>query len=101
MAVTKVAGHGTQMDKFTIDEAFSLDDETGKPILDGMAPTMNTRLHFTGVQPRSITSTEGTADSTFLNGLLDSSVPGTCPHAHAGSISASPTTPTPRTSRRS
>lgn len=29
LAVTKVAGHGTQMDKFTIDEAFSLDDETG------------------------------------------------------------------------
>lgn len=53
LAVTKVAGHGTQMDKFTIDEAFSLDDETGKLILDGMAPTMNTRLHFTGVQPRS------------------------------------------------
>lgn len=72
LAVTKVAGHGTQMDKFTIDEAFSLDDETGKMILDGMAPTMNTRLHFTGVQPQIwITSTEGTADSTFLNGLLD------------------------------
>lgn len=36
LAVTKVAGHGTQMDKFTIDEAFSLDDETGKLILNGL-----------------------------------------------------------------
>lgn len=80
LAVTKVAGHGTQMDKFTIDEAFSLDDETGKLILDGMAPTMNTRLHFTGVQPQIwITSTEGTADSTFLNGLLDSFRAGNVP----------------------
>lgn len=45
-----------------------------------MAPTMNTRLHFTGVQPQIwITSTEGTADSTFLNGLLDSFRAGNVP----------------------
>ena len=29
LAVTKVAGHGVQMDKFTLDEAFSLTEEAG------------------------------------------------------------------------
>ena len=72
LAVTKVAGHGVQMDKFTLDEAFSLTEEAGYMILDGLGPTMNTRLRFTGVQPQMwITSTEGTAASTFFNTLLD------------------------------
>lgn len=72
LAVTKVAGHGVQMDKFTLDEAFSLTKEAGYMILDGLGPTMNTRLRFTGVQPQMwITSTEGTAASTFFNTLLD------------------------------
>lgn len=52
LAVTKVAGHGVQMDKFTLDEAFSLTEEAGYMILDGLGPTMNTRLRFTGVQPQ-------------------------------------------------
>ena len=72
LAVTKVAGHGVQMDKFTLDEAFSLSEESGYTILDGLGPTMNTRLRFTGVQPQMwITSTEGTSESTFFNRLLD------------------------------
>ncbi|WEV47698.1 hypothetical protein OZX62_01595 [Bifidobacterium sp. ESL0690] len=72
-SVTKVAGHGVQGDKITLDEAFSLSEETGKTILDGFLPTMATRLKATGVQPQVwITSTEGTSDSTFFNKRLDS-----------------------------
>ncbi|MEI3463735.1 MAG: hypothetical protein V8Q46_02370 [Bifidobacterium angulatum] len=79
-SVTKVAGHGVQGDKITLDEAFSLSEETGNTILDGFMPTMATRLKATGVQPQIwITSTEGTADSTFLNGLLDSFRAGNVP----------------------
>lgn len=71
-SVTKVAGHGVQGDKITLDEAFSLSEETGNTILDGFMPTMATRLKATGVQPQLwITSTEGTADSTFFNRKLD------------------------------
>lgn len=72
LAITKVAGHGTQMDKFTLDEAFSLTKDVGNTILDGLTPTMNTRAKLTGVQPQMwITSTEGTAESTFFNDRLD------------------------------
>lgn len=71
-SVTKVAGHGVQGDKITLDEAFSLSEETGNTILDGFVPTMATRLQATGVQPQLwITSTEGTAESTFFNKKLD------------------------------
>lgn len=71
-SVTKVAGHGVQGDKITLDEAFSLSEETGNTILDGFMPTMATRLKATGVQPQLwITSTEGTAESTFFNQRLD------------------------------
>lgn len=71
-SVTKVAGHGVQGDKITLDEAFSLSEETGNTILDGFMPTMATRLKATGVQPQLwITSTEGTAESTFFNRRLD------------------------------
>ena len=42
-SVTKVAGHGVQGDKITLDEAFSLSEETGNTILDGFMPTMATR----------------------------------------------------------
>lgn len=72
MAMTKVAGHGKQLDKMTIDEAFSLTKEQGDTILDAVVPTMNTRLKRTGVNAQLwITSTEGTADSTFFNDVLD------------------------------
>ena len=71
-SVTKVAGHGVQGDKITLDEAFSLSEETGNTILDGFMPTMATRFKATGVQPQLwITSTEGTAESTFFNRRLD------------------------------
>lgn len=71
-SVTKVAGHGVQGDKITLDEAFSLSKETGDTILDGFLPTTATRLKATGVQPQIwITSTEGTAESTFFNHKLD------------------------------
>lgn len=73
MSVTKVAGHGVQGDKITLDEAFSLSAENGQAILDGFLPTMATRLKKTGVRPQLwITSTEGTAESVFFNSWLDS-----------------------------
>lgn len=72
MAMTKIAGHGKQFDKVTIDEAFSLTQEAGDTIMDAIVPTMNTRLKRTGVTAqRWITSTEGTAESTYFNTLLD------------------------------
>lgn len=72
MAMTKVAGHGKQMDLVTIDEAFSLTLEQGNSIMDAIVPTMNTRLKATGVTAqRWITSTEGTSESTYFNTLLD------------------------------
>lgn len=72
MAMTKIAGHGKQLDKITLDEAFSLSDEAGKNIIDALVPTMNTRFKRTGVMPQIwITSTEGTSDSTFFNEQLD------------------------------
>ena len=49
-SVTKVSGHGVQGDKVTLDEAFSLSEETGNMILDGFVPTMATRLQATGEQ---------------------------------------------------
>lgn len=73
MAMTKVAGHGKQMDLITIDEAFSLTKEAGDTINDAILPTMNTRLKHTGVTAqRWTTSTEGTSESTYFNDLLDS-----------------------------
>lgn len=72
MAMTKVAGHGKQFDKVTIDEAFSLTKEAGDTIMDAIVPTMNTRLKRTGITAqRWITSTEGTSESTYFNDLLD------------------------------
>lgn len=72
MAVTKVAGHGVQGDKITLDEAFSLSADKGKAILDGFLPTTATRFKATGVQPQLwIASTEGTAESTFFNPRID------------------------------
>lgn len=71
-SITKVAGHGVQGDRVTLDEAFSLSLETGNTILDGFIPTTTTRLKATGVLPQLwITSTEGTAESTFFNKRLD------------------------------
>lgn len=80
-SVTKVAGHGVQGDKVTLDEAFSLSLETGNTIVDGFLPTTATRLHATGVQPQLwITSTEGTAESTFFNKRVDDCRAGNIPH---------------------
>ena len=70
MAMTKIAGHGKQFDKVTIDEAFSLTKDAGDTIMDAIVPTMNTRLKRTGITAqRWITSTEGTAESTYFNTL--------------------------------
>lgn len=72
MAMTKVAGHGKQMDLITIDEAFSLTKEAGDTINDAILPTMNTRLKRTGITAqRWTTSTEGDSTSTYFNDLLD------------------------------
>ena len=80
MAMTKVAGHGKQMDLITIDEAFSLTKEAGDTINDAILPTMNTRLKHTGVTAqRWTTSTEGTSESTYFNDLLDSLRAGAVP----------------------
>lgn len=84
MSVTKVAGHGVQGDLICLDEAFSFSAETGKSILDAFLPTTATRLKSTGIQPQVwITSTEGTADSTFFNPLLDQLRAGDIPPHHA------------------
>lgn len=80
MAMTKVAGHGRQLDKVTIDEAFSLSAEDGATIDDAILPTMTTRLKATGIQPqRWITSTEGTAESEYFNTLIDALRDGKAP----------------------
>lgn len=80
MAMTKIAGHGKQFDKVTIDEAFSLTKTAGDTIMDAIVPTMNTRLKRTGITAqRWITSTEGTAESTYFNALLDGLRAGDCP----------------------
>lgn len=72
MSVTKVSGHGVQGDMITMDEAFSLSMETGNAIVDGFLPTTATRMKATRVRPQLwITSTEGTAESTFFNARLD------------------------------
>lgn len=72
MSVTKVAGHGAQGDKITMDEAFSLSLETGNAIIGGFLPTTATRFKATCVRPQLwICSTEGTQESVFFNEHLD------------------------------
>lgn len=79
MSVTKVAGHGVQGDLICLDEAFSFTAATGKAVLDAFLPTTATRLKTTAIQPQVwITSTEGDADSTFFNPILDACRRGKC-----------------------
>ena len=81
----------------TLDEAFSLSEETGNMILDGFVPTMATRLQATGVQPQLwITSTEGTADSTFSTGNLTNAERATSRGVPVGLTSGCRPTLTPR-----
>ncbi len=84
IAMTKVAGHGKQFDKITLDEAFTLTKEQGDTITDAILPTMNTRQKMTGITPqRWITSTEGNSESTWFNPLLDGLRAGNVPERTA------------------
>lgn len=68
---TDSAGHGFQGDLITIDEAWAFDEKTGRALLQAFVPTTITRLQLMGQQPQLvIMSTEGTADSSFLNPML-------------------------------
>lgn len=65
------SGHGFQGDLITLDEAWAFSEKTGKALLQAFIPTMITRLQLMGQQPQlCIMSTEGTADSSFLNPML-------------------------------
>lgn len=65
------SGHGFQGDLITLDEAWAFNDKTGKALLQAFIPTTITRLQLMGQQPQlCIMSTEGTADSSFLNPML-------------------------------
>lgn len=69
---TDSGGHGFQGDSLTLDECWALPADKAKSILDGFLPTTTTRMKLTGVRPRTtFCSTEGTAESTFFNPMLD------------------------------
>lgn len=64
--------HSQQSDKNTIDEAWSFTAVHGAALLQAITPTTTTRRKATGQRPQLwIMSTEGSAESTWLNDLLD------------------------------
>ncbi|MBW3083800.1 hypothetical protein [Bifidobacterium phasiani] len=81
---TDSSGHGFQGDRITLDEAWAFNAQQGGALLQAFVPTTITRLQLTGQQPQLwIMSTEGTADSTFLNPLLSECRRGQCPDSWA------------------
>ncbi|OZG62683.1 hypothetical protein BLEM_0600 [Bifidobacterium lemurum] len=81
---TDSAGHGFQGDMITLDEAWAFDAKTGQALLQAFVPTTITRLQLMGQQPQLvIMSTEGTADSTFLNPMLTECRRGLAPKSWA------------------
>ena len=63
--------HSKQSDRNTVDEAWFFSDQQGQQLLQAITPTTATRKMVTGIRPQLwIFSTEGTVDSTWLNGLL-------------------------------
>lgn len=68
---TDNSGHGFQGDRITLDEAWAFTRKQGDALLQAFIPTTITRLQLMGQQPQLwVMSTEGTADSTFLNPML-------------------------------
>lgn len=64
--------HSKQSDKNTIDEGWFFNTVNSKALLGAIVPTTTTRRKLTGQRPQLwVMSTEGTADSTFWNALLD------------------------------
>lgn len=81
---TDNSGHGFQGDRITLDEAWAFSAQQGNALIQAFVPTTITRLQLTGQQPQLwIMSTEGTADSTFLNPLLSECRRGLCPESWA------------------
>lgn len=81
---TDNSGHGFQGDRITLDEAWAFNEQQGGALVQAFVPTTITRLQLTGQQPQLwIMSTEGTADSTFLNPLLAECRRGMCPESWA------------------
>lgn len=81
---TDSSGHGFQGDRITLDEAWAFNAQQGNALIQAFVPTTITRLQLTGQQPQLwIMSTEGTADSTFLNPLLSECRHGQCPESWA------------------
>ena len=81
---TDNSGHGFQGDRITLDEAWAFNAQQGNALIQAFVPTTITRLQLTGQQPQLwIMSTEGTADSTFLNPLLSECRRGLCPESWA------------------
>ena len=81
---TDSSGHGFQGDRITLDEAWAFNEQQGNALIQAFVPTTITRLQLTGQQPQLwIMSTEGTADSTFLNPLLAECRHGRCPESWA------------------
>jgi hypothetical protein len=63
--------HGKQSDRNTVDEAWAFTELQGAQLLQAIVPTTTTRQKVTGQRPQLwILSTEGTIESTWLNGLL-------------------------------
>lgn len=81
---TDSSGHGFQSDRVTLDEAWAFSDRQGNDLLQAFIPTTITRLQLMGQQPQLwIMSTEGTADSSFLNPILAEARRGQCPASWA------------------
>lgn len=64
--------HSKQSDRSTIDEVWWYTEAQGRDLVQAIQPPMLTRRKLTGIRPQIwYISTEGTVESTFLNGLLE------------------------------
>lgn len=64
--------HSKQSDKNTIDEAWYFTSLQAAALKQAIVPTTTTRRKFTGQRPQLwVMSTEGTAESSFFNKLLE------------------------------
>lgn len=64
--------HSKQSDRSTLDEVWAFTEAQGRDLVQAVQPPMLTRRKVTGIRPQIwYISTEGTVESTFLNGLLE------------------------------
>lgn len=69
---TKDSLHSKQVDKATVDEAWSFTEAEGAALFQAIGGAQSTRHAVTGQRPQTwIESTEGTIESTWFNALLD------------------------------